>query len=152
MRLQSKKRPDICETCRARKVSCDGLRPVCGNCERLGFRCTGYEQQEQATGHSSTHERRRARQACTNCHNLKAKCSGQRPQCNRCLAKGLECLYRMDRSSKSKCTNAASVAASNDSPFTSSRRRGSSHFAQDSDAMTVVSNLSQNLSTAAHDL
>lgn len=136
MRLNSKKRQDICDTCRARKVRCDSSRPTCGNCERLGFACTTTGQFEQV-GRVSNHERRRARQACTNCHNLKARCSGQKPQCTRCLDRGLNCVYEGDKSPKSR-SNTTTTTVSHESPAASSLAGGST--------------LSPNLSTTAHDL
>ncbi|KAI0965420.1 fungal-specific transcription factor domain-containing protein [Xylaria arbuscula] len=32
----------VCWTCRARRKRCDGERPNCGTCERLGIRCYGF--------------------------------------------------------------------------------------------------------------
>lgn len=32
-----------CFTCRRRKIACDQMRPVCGNCRRSGYVCDGYE-------------------------------------------------------------------------------------------------------------
>ncbi|KAI1295947.1 fungal-specific transcription factor domain-containing protein [Xylaria venustula] len=32
----------VCWTCRARRKRCDGERPNCGTCQRLGLRCAGF--------------------------------------------------------------------------------------------------------------
>ncbi|RKP27258.1 hypothetical protein SYNPS1DRAFT_6844, partial [Syncephalis pseudoplumigaleata] len=29
-----------CDACRRKKVRCDGVRPVCGNCSAFHFECT----------------------------------------------------------------------------------------------------------------
>jgi hypothetical protein len=87
----SKRSANTCAECRARKVRCEGNRPVCSHCERLNLDCSF-----QRTGHSEPEaiwERRRIRLACTSCHALKARCSGQLPKCQRCRAKGIDCVY-----------------------------------------------------------
>lgn len=38
--------------------------------------------------------RRRVRLACANCHSRKARCSGSLPKCDRCRARGIECVYQ----------------------------------------------------------
>jgi len=76
---------NTCVTCRARKVRCDGRRPICTNCERLGFGCSYDENvgvevvQGESNGAAISVPRRRVRQACQNCHARKARCSGAMP-------------------------------------------------------------------------
>ncbi|TLD14187.1 uncharacterized protein PgNI_02659 [Pyricularia grisea] len=99
-----KRTSNTCNTCRARKVRCDGRRDVCTNCERLGFGCTyhdagpGSGSTEGETAMSSALAlalpRRRVRLACANCHSRKARCSGSLPKCDRCRARGIECVYQ----------------------------------------------------------
>ncbi|ODA83064.1 hypothetical protein RJ55_01573 [Drechmeria coniospora] len=90
-----KKSPSTCSACRARKVRCDGLRPLCSNCQRLSFPCS-YDDDDADVGHRSL-PRRRAKRACLACHGRKARCSGHVPSCDRCRAQGLECVYRPSR-------------------------------------------------------
>ncbi|KJZ74531.1 hypothetical protein HIM_06127 [Hirsutella minnesotensis 3608] len=87
------KRPvTTCAPCRARKVRCDGLHPLCSNCQRLGFSCT-YDL-SNAEACNAAVPRRRVRQACLSCHSRKARCSGHLPACERCRALKLDCVYR----------------------------------------------------------
>ncbi|KAI0202462.1 hypothetical protein F4808DRAFT_421698 [Astrocystis sublimbata] len=98
---------NICTPCRARKVSCDGHRAVCGNCERLGFRCSfplatplrvARPEAQQAQHESAVFsERRRVRRACHECHARKTRCSGDSPSCGRCRHLGIECVYHPSR-------------------------------------------------------
>ncbi|KZT09775.1 uncharacterized protein LAESUDRAFT_756692 [Laetiporus sulphureus 93-53] len=41
-------------------------------------------------------DRSRTPQACETCRERKTKCSGTRPRCNRCLARGGDCVYVLD--------------------------------------------------------
>ncbi|KAI1320510.1 hypothetical protein F5Y16DRAFT_83460 [Xylariaceae sp. FL0255] len=93
-----KKTSQTCNTCRLRKVRCDGRRDICQNCERLGFTCSF---QETGSPHPDTDSvtsfslpRRRVRLACTSCHSRKARCTGETPKCARCVAQRIECIYR----------------------------------------------------------
>jgi len=38
-----------CMTCRRRKLRCDGLKPSCGTCRRLGHSC-GYDEVRKKSG------------------------------------------------------------------------------------------------------
>ncbi|UNI18505.1 hypothetical protein JDV02_004772 [Purpureocillium takamizusanense] len=87
-----KKSPSTCSTCRMRKVRCNGTRPLCSNCQRLGFPCSYDDGESEAWGLALP--RRRVKQACLNCHSRKARCSGHEPSCDRCRAQGLDCVYR----------------------------------------------------------
>lgn len=87
-----RKSASTCSTCRFRKVRCNGSRPVCSNCQRLGFPCS-YDDAVVDTW-SMALPRRRAKQACLSCHSRKARCSGHLPACDRCRTQGIECVYR----------------------------------------------------------
>lgn len=87
-----KKSSSTCSTCRLRKVRCNGSRPVCSNCQRLGFPCS-YDDFD-IDSWSMALPRRRVKQACLSCHSRKARCSGHEPACDRCRAQGIECVYR----------------------------------------------------------
>ncbi|KAI1173457.1 hypothetical protein F4777DRAFT_580929 [Nemania sp. FL0916] len=93
-----KKTSQTCSTCRLRKVRCDGRRDICQNCERLGFTCSFQDAgSPHPDGDSVTAfslPRRRVRLACTNCHSRKARCTGEAPKCARCVAQGIDCVYR----------------------------------------------------------
>lgn len=93
-----KKSATTCTTCRARKVRCNGVRPLCSNCQRLGFPCSydddSTDPAAAAAAWSMALPRRRVKQACLSCHSRKARCSGHMPSCDRCRAQGLECVYR----------------------------------------------------------
>lgn len=95
---QPKKSSATCTTCRARKVRCNGTRPVCSNCQRLGFPCSydddSTDPAAAAAAWSVALPRRRVKQACLSCHSRKARCSGHMPACDRCRAQGIECVYR----------------------------------------------------------
>lgn len=87
-----KKSSSTCSVCRLRKVRCNGSRPVCSNCHRLGFPCS-YDDSD-ADSWSMALPRRRVKQACLSCHSRKARCSGHMPVCDRCRAQGIDCVYR----------------------------------------------------------
>lgn len=87
-----KKSSSTCATCRHRKVRCNGARPMCSNCQRLGFPCS-YDEADSDAWHVSL-PRRRVKQACLTCHSRKARCSGHLPSCERCTSLGLDCVYR----------------------------------------------------------
>ncbi|PHH70651.1 hypothetical protein CDD82_7001 [Ophiocordyceps australis] len=87
-----KKSMQTCNTCRIRKVRCNGARPLCSNCQRLGFPCSYAD--GQPPSRSIVLPRRRVRQACLTCHGRKARCSGHWPACERCRGLGLDCVYR----------------------------------------------------------
>ena len=93
-----KKSSTTCTTCRARKVRCNGVRPICSNCQRLGFPCSydddASDPAAAAAAWSVALPRRRVKQACLSCHSRKARCSGHMPACERCRAQGIECVYR----------------------------------------------------------
>ena len=95
---QPKKSSATCTTCRARKVRCNGTRPMCFNCQRLGFPCSYDDETSDpaaaAAAWSAALPRRRVKQACLSCHSRKARCSGHMPACDRCRAQGIECVYR----------------------------------------------------------
>lgn len=87
-----KKSSSTCATCRHRKVRCNGARPMCSNCHRLGFPCS-YDEAD-ADSWQVALPRRRVKQACITCHSRKARCSGHLPTCERCSSLGLDCVYR----------------------------------------------------------
>jgi hypothetical protein len=87
----SKRSANTCAECRARKVRCEGNRPVCSHCERLSLDCSF--QRSDRSESEAVWERRRVRLACASCHALKARCSGQLPKCQRCQTKGIDCVY-----------------------------------------------------------
>ncbi len=87
-----KKSSSTCATCRHRKVRCNGARPMCSNCQRLGFPCS-YDEADADAWHVAL-PRRRVKQACLTCHSRKARCSGHLPSCERCSSLGLDCVYR----------------------------------------------------------
>lgn len=93
-----KKSSTTCSTCRFRKVRCNGARPLCSNCQRLGFPCS-YDDSD-ADNWSMALPRRRVKQACLSCHSRKARCSGHVPSCERCRAQGIECVYRPGKRTK----------------------------------------------------
>ena len=105
-----KKSPSTCGTCRMRKVRCNGTRPLCSNCQRLGFPCS-YDDVE-ADAWSVALPRRRVRQACLSCHSRKARCSGHLPACERCRAHGLECVYRPSKRARTSARGSFGDVAS----------------------------------------
>lgn len=93
-----KKMSQTCNTCRLRKVRCDGRHDICQNCERLGFTCSfqdlGSPNPDTESVTALSVPRRRVRLACTNCHSRKARCSGSMPKCARCQSQGIPCVYK----------------------------------------------------------
>lgn len=94
----SKRSIDTCNTCRVRKVRCDGIRRVCGNCDRLGLPCS-YRYLEDQESHTIEFPRRRSQRACRGCRQRKMRCTGDQPSCERCQHLGLECSYPRPRQS-----------------------------------------------------
>jgi hypothetical protein len=41
-----KRAPTACNSCRSRKTKCDGVRPVCGSCAKLGVQCVVNDERE----------------------------------------------------------------------------------------------------------
>lgn len=112
-----KKSSMTCAVCRFRKVRCNGARPCCGNCQRLGFPCSYDDADVDAW--SLSLPRRRVKQACLSCHSRKARCSGHLPSCERCRVQGIECVYR-----PSKRAKPSSHTKSPNSPDRDSDREG----------------------------
>ncbi|KAK5993847.1 hypothetical protein PT974_07284 [Cladobotryum mycophilum] len=100
-----KKSSSTCSVCRFRKVRCNGIRPSCYNCQRLGFPCS-YDDVDIESW-SAALPRRRVKQACVNCHSRKARCSGHIPICERCRSQGLDCVYRPSKRSKGPVSGSA---------------------------------------------
>ncbi|KAJ3493488.1 hypothetical protein NLG97_g4697 [Lecanicillium saksenae] len=121
-----KKSSSTCATCRHRKVRCNGARPMCSNCQRLGFPCS-YDEADADAWHVAL-PRRRVKQACLTCHSRKARCSGHLPSCERCSSLGLDCVYRPTKRVKTSSRPQGSIR----SP-TAASIDGDSHDAHDSD-------------------
>lgn len=106
---------NTCAECRVRRVKCDGRREVCSACERLRLRCS-FERTEDgvdATPDPEALQRaRRAQAACKECQALKVRCSGGRPQCQRCITKGSECIYLASKRDFARRRNQRSVTHS----------------------------------------
>ncbi|KAL7823686.1 fungal-specific transcription factor domain-containing protein [Trichoderma gracile] len=118
-----KKSSTTCAVCRFRKVRCNGQRPSCGNCQRLGFPCS-YDDADVDTWSMSL-PRRRVKQACLSCHSRKARCSGHLPSCERCRAQGIECVYRPNKRAKPSSAGAGIAGSkSPNSPDQESDRDG----------------------------
>ncbi|KAI6383636.1 hypothetical protein MCOR25_000087 [Pyricularia grisea] len=98
-----------CKTCRSRKVKCDEYPGGCKNCERLDLICPNsnpYLDTSRAgsasddgnnlapTSRTQTGIRRsRTYRSCGACRGSKSRCSGDRPICERCRQRGMECVY-----------------------------------------------------------
>ncbi|RFU79886.1 fungal transcriptional regulatory [Trichoderma arundinaceum] len=118
-----KKSSTTCAVCRFRKVRCNGARPCCGNCQRLGFPCS-YEDAD-VDAWSMSLPRRRVKQACLSCHSRKARCSGHLPSCERCRVQGIECVYRPNKRAKPSAAGAGiGESKSPNSPDRESDRDG----------------------------
>ncbi|KAK7209080.1 hypothetical protein V2G26_016258 [Clonostachys chloroleuca] len=113
-----KKSSSTCTTCRARKVRCNGIRPICSNCQRLGFPCSYDDESSDpaatAAAWSVSLPRRRVKQACLSCHSRKARCSGHMPACDRCRAQAIECVYRPTK--RARVSTKSSMSAGRHSP------------------------------------
>lgn len=117
---QPKKSSATCTTCRARKVRCNGTRPVCSNCQRLGFPCSydddSTDPAAAAAAWSVALPRRRVKQACLSCHSRKARCSGHMPACDRCRTQGIECVYRPTKRARVSTKGGVGSGGGRDSP------------------------------------
>ncbi|PHH68377.1 hypothetical protein CDD82_604 [Ophiocordyceps australis] len=85
-----------CRVCRARKVKCDGRPNGCRNCERLQLDCLGSAAGLPAPMTAASLPKIRTYRSCQSCRLSKTKCNGKRPQCARCAAKRLDCVYHGD--------------------------------------------------------
>lgn len=115
----SRRSPNTCAECRARKVKCDGSRNDrnngCTGCKRLKLDCSFSRVGAQVDGTvvpDVSLESRKKKIACTNCRSLKAKCDGELPSCTRCLRKRRSCLYPSSRNIERE-TNTVSDASVN---------------------------------------
>ncbi|TLS29355.1 hypothetical protein PpBr36_01555 [Pyricularia pennisetigena] len=98
-----------CKTCRSRKVKCDEYPGGCKNCERLDLICPNSNLYPDisragsasddgnslvATSRTQTGiKRSRTYRSCGACRGSKSRCSGDRPICERCRQRGMECVY-----------------------------------------------------------
>ncbi|KAI0145755.1 hypothetical protein F4776DRAFT_373660 [Hypoxylon sp. NC0597] len=93
-----------CVLCRSRKVRCDKRPSGCLSCQNLGVRCPGYSKSnissDQIGDHGTVDDifraagiERRKNGACQECRHSKNKCDQARPQCQRCQAKSIPCIY-----------------------------------------------------------
>ena len=114
-----------------RKVRCNGARPLCSNCQRLGFPCSYDDGESEAWGLALP--RRRVKQACLNCHSRKARCSGHEPTCDRCRAQGLDCVYRPSKRARASARGSCGDVRSPQS-HDGDRDRDKIDDAHDSDA------------------
>jgi hypothetical protein len=98
-------------------VRCNGVRPLCSNCQRLGFPCSydddATDPAAAAAAWSVALPRRRVKQACLSCHSRKARCSGHMPACDRCRVQGIECIYRPTKRAR---TSGKSLSGGRNSP------------------------------------
>ena len=104
-----------CLRCRGKKSRCSGQRPTCQACSNGSLDCVwdvdAPESSSQAPKRKSRSsadagQQRRSkrtqgptlqvRSACTRCQKRKAKCTGQRPTCQYCLDRNLECVYEVE--------------------------------------------------------
>ncbi|KAG5918543.1 hypothetical protein E4U42_006812 [Claviceps africana] len=148
-----KKSSSTCSTCRCRKVRCNGGRPVCSSCQRLGFPCS-YDDSD-ADGWSMALTRRRVKQACLSCHSRKARCSGHLPACDRCRAQGIDCAYRPSKRVKGPAGRGHGDARPTQSPHSHEGHDGNRHKDTDHDkavdADTPPTDAANTPSTFNHD-
>jgi hypothetical protein len=87
------------------QVRCDKKQPLCRNCARLGVPCPGYSTDDRALSRkeivTSTEnifraagKQRRRMGACEACRASKEQCTRAKPSCQRCLLRGIPCVYR----------------------------------------------------------
>ncbi|KAJ6177297.1 hypothetical protein N7485_004211 [Penicillium canescens] len=80
-------------------VKCDERPGECGNCARLRLVCSGYSTpprshaSESAIDQLDRSKRKRTYRSCAACRVSKTKCSGERPTCQRCQDKNLQCVF-----------------------------------------------------------
>ncbi|KAK2591191.1 hypothetical protein QQS21_011125 [Conoideocrella luteorostrata] len=95
-----------CDTCRRRKVKCDGRSGICERCDKLGLQCL--RDAPTKGPHAGTivvsgggdadltqagHKRLRTTAACGRCRSKKLKCDALKPACSLCAKKGHTCEY-----------------------------------------------------------
>jgi hypothetical protein len=81
-------------------VKCDERPGGCLNCQRLSLTCPSGPDPSQSSGPAGDTaqtqaglKRLRTYRSCKACRGSKTRCSGQRPTCQRCRYKKLECVY-----------------------------------------------------------
>lgn len=94
------------------QVKCDERPGICLNCERLHLECQRADGSKAAPAaaelsKSSSYspstplgevgiKRKRTFRSCVQCRASKARCSGQKPSCDRCIQRGVDCVYDED--------------------------------------------------------
>lgn len=117
-RRVSKRSPNTCEECRARKVKCDGQRSGnsdnCSGCKRLKLHCSFGRVDDQigrTVKPDASLEHRKKKIACTNCRSLKAKCDSKLPSCMRCYRKRRTCQYPSTRNLEGEINDGPSTTS-----------------------------------------
>ncbi|PYH94463.1 hypothetical protein BO71DRAFT_440979 [Aspergillus ellipticus CBS 707.79] len=86
-----------CLTCRARKVKCDEIHPVCHRCRKYAVECCWADEsprQRLAAPPSIPSTSATSRlPACLACRYARSKCSKARPSCSQCQYSGRQCQY-----------------------------------------------------------
>ena len=100
-----------CISCRLSRKKCDETKPVCQLCSKKDIQCiwgtakqtvnqfindNGIEILEQVT----LKTQRRSRNGCIACSKAKKKCDENKPQCNRCVGKQIQCVFKTAKSDK----------------------------------------------------
>lgn len=80
-------------------MKCDERPGQCGNCARLRLVCSSntasmrLQAPDEMPSRPETSKRKRTYRSCIGCRTSKTKCSGERPTCQRCTRKDLDCVY-----------------------------------------------------------
>lgn len=104
-----------CLRCRGKKSRCSGQRPTCQTCRNSNLDCVWDADAPESSSQPVKRKSRssadiskqgrskrtqgpplQVRSACTRCQKRKAKCTGQRPTCQYCLDRNLDCVYEVE--------------------------------------------------------
>lgn len=88
------------------QVRCDKAQGPCMQCSRMRLDCPGLGDEKVASQelHSIVNDafqhagrRRRVIGACQECKVAKMRCSREKPRCQRCMSRSLDCVYSEER-------------------------------------------------------
>lgn len=98
-----------CISCSLSRKKCDETKPVCQLCSKKDIQCIwGTAKQSvnqfindngvEILKHVTLKTQRRSRNGCIACSKAKKKCDENKPQCNRCVGKQIQCVFKTAKS------------------------------------------------------